>query len=282
MKLAVMSDLHLSVAPFVPPSTDADLIVLAGDIARPDAAMAWARGLGKPVLYVPGNHEFYGGTLAGTVRRLKELASGSSVVVLDNEVVVIDGVRFVGSTLWTDFATYAEYVDDEVRRASERAALAIVRDFSRIRSADDSDALFSPVTCAEQFARNSAWLASVLDRPFDGPSVVITHHAPSLRSIHPRFAGSPINACFVSDAEGLMGRERVDLWIHGHTHDSFDYVVRGTRVVCNPRGYRQGGVDENPAFRPELVIELPRVPAREADSRGARVAGKKPSKRLAP
>lgn len=256
MRLGVMSDLHLSMASFDAPATDADLIVLAGDITRPEGAIAWARGLGKPVLYVAGNHEFYGGSLDGTVRQLKRLASGSLVQVLDNEVAVIDGVRFLGSTLWTDFVSFDPRRDPDLRRSAETLAVKLVRDFSRIRVRQDAQALFTPAVSAHRYARNVQWLRQALDVPFPGPTVVITHHAPSLRSIHPRFEGSPLNACFVSDAEDLMGSERVQLWIHGHMHDRSDYRVRGTRVVCNPRGYRKGGVDENPDFAPDLVIDL--------------------------
>ena len=85
---------------------------------------------------------------------------------------------------------------------------------------------------------------------------MITHHAPSRQSIHPRYADSLLNACFVSDAEHLVSGERAQLWIHGHTHDSFDYVVHGTRVVCNPRGYAKNGVNENPHFDPNLIVEV--------------------------
>ena len=86
--------------------------------------------------------------------------------------------------------------------------------------------------------------------------MVITHHAPSRQSIHPRYADSLLNACFVSDAEHVLGAARAQLWIHGHTHDSFDYAVHGTRVVCNPRGYAQAGVNENPHFDQDLIIEV--------------------------
>ena len=85
---------------------------------------------------------------------------------------------------------------------------------------------------------------------------MVTHHAPSPRSIHPRFAGSVINACFISDAERLIDGARADLWIHGHTHDSFDYNVNGTRVLCNPRGYAKDGVNENASFDADLVVEI--------------------------
>jgi len=106
------------------------------------------------------------------------------------------------------------------------------------------------------FKRHADWLASRLATPHDEPTVVITHHAPSPRSIHPRFAGTLLNACFVSDAESLLGADRALLWIHGHTHDSFDYEVKGTRVVCNPRGYSRSGVNENPHFDPNFTIEV--------------------------
>ncbi|MGE5103517.1 MAG: metallophosphoesterase, partial [Betaproteobacteria bacterium] len=103
---------------------------------------------------------------------------------------------------------------------------------------------------------HSAWLAARLSEPSRLPTVVITHHAPSRRSIHARFADSLLNACFVSDLERLMDRDRAALWIHGHTHDSFDYTVNGTRVVCNPRGYAKDGVNENALFDPNLVIDV--------------------------
>ena len=253
MKLQILSDLHLSTGELVCPHTDADLIVLAGDIARPAEAMAWAHGLGRRVLYVPGNHEFYGGSLEGTVDELKRLSNRGTVRVLDNEAVVIDGVRFLGATLWTDFRLFD---DTGQRDAAMAEGSRFMRDFSRIRVCEREETLFSPTHCAEQFSRDAGWLAARLNEAFDGPTVVVTHHAPSPASIHPRFAGSLLNACFVSNAERLMDGARVGLWVHGHTHDSFDYTVNGTRVVCNPRGYAKDGVAENPAFDPALCVEV--------------------------
>ena len=106
------------------------------------------------------------------------------------------------------------------------------------------------------FAKHVGWLEARLATAHEGPTVVITHHAPSPKSIHPRFAGSLLNACFVSDAERLMGADRVPLWIHGHTHDSFDYRVDGTRVVCNPRGYAKSGTNENALFDANLTLDV--------------------------
>ena len=251
MKLNVLSDLHLSLGALDPPDNDADVVVLAGDIARPREAIAWASALRKRVLYVAGNHEVYGSTIDATLDALRVLSEGTQVRLLDDEALVVDGVRFLGSTLWTDFALFGEHR----RAAVMHEAARFMRDFTRIRVGDAPDALFTPEHCAARFERHARWLEQELARPFDGPTVVITHHAPSRRSVHPRFDGSPLNACFVSDLEPLLDG-RANLWIHGHTHDSFDYVAGGTRVVCNPRGYAKNGVNENPRFDTDFCVSV--------------------------
>jgi predicted phosphodiesterase len=250
LKLHLVSDLHLSQAGMTLPPTDADLIVLAGDIARPREAVAWASGLGKPVLYVPGNHEFYGGSLEGRLAELRALTQGTPVRLLHDDALVVDGVRILGTPLWTEFTlpTLPQ------REAAVHAATSFMRDFARIRLREGEDALLRADDCAALFRRHSRWLRERLAQPHDGPTVVVSHHAPSMRSIHPRFEGSPVNLCFVSDAEYLL--QGVHLWIHGHTHDSFDYRVGATRVVCNPRGYVREGVQENASFDPRLVLEV--------------------------
>jgi predicted phosphodiesterase len=252
MKLNILSDLHLGQAGMAAPQAEADLVILAGDIARPAEALAWATQLGRPVLYVAGNHEFYGSSIPGTLARLKQLSSGTAVRVLANDEVVIAGVRFLGTTLWTDFDLFG---DGAPRAEAQAQALRFMRDFSRI-TADDGLQPFTPEHATLLFRQQAAWLGERLAQPHDGPTVVITHHAPSPRSIHPRFDGSPINACFVSNAEALVSADRVQLWIHGHTHDSFDYQLNGTRVICNPRGYARDGVNENAGFDPGLVVEI--------------------------
>jgi len=250
MRLNVLSDLHLSRGALAVPANDADAVVLAGDIARPKEAIAWASGFAKPVLYVPGNHEFYGGSIAGTVAELKRLSAGSNIHVLDGDEVAIEGVRFLGTMLWTDFMLFGE---GEKRAAAMREAQRLMRDFSRIQLGESP---FTPDASAALFGRHAAWLERALAEPYAGPTVVITHHAPSRKSIHSRFADSLINAGFVSDAERLIDGSRVRLWIHGHTHDSFDYSVNGTRVLCNPRGYARDGVNENPLFDATLSVEV--------------------------
>ena len=252
MKLNILSDLHLGFGALDRPENDADVVILAGDISRPREGVAWALRFERPVLYVPGNHEFYGSSIEAAGEELKQLSGGTQVHVLDDSEIVIGCVRFLGTTLWSDFRLFGE---GEQRATAMAEARRSIRDFSRISSAT-SDVLFTPEDSAALFERHVAWLDQRLSTPHDGPTVVITHHAPSIRSIHPRFADSLLNACFVSRAERLMGAHRVQLWIHGHTHDSFDYVVGGTRIVCNPRGYAKGGVNENLMFDPNLMIDV--------------------------
>jgi predicted phosphodiesterase len=252
MKLNILSDLHLGQGALAAPDNDADLVILAGDVARPARAIEWAASLRKPVLYVPGNHEFYGGSIDGTLATLRTLCANTNVRLLDDDVVELGGVRFVGSTLWTDFMLQGADRRERAMQEGQR----FMRDFSRIRANEYSPAVFTPADSAARFALHARFLAEQLAKPFAGRTVVITHHAPSAKSIHPRFRDSLLNACFISDLEHLLNRARVDLWIHGHTHDSFDYAVGGTRVVCNPRGYAVNGVDENAHFDPDLIVEV--------------------------
>lgn len=144
----------------------------------------------------------------------------------------------------------------EKRLAAMREAQRFIRDFSRIRVGVAMEALFTPTDSAALFKVHAGWLQIKRAESFSGPIVVITHHAPSRKSIHPKFADSLLNACFVSDARHLIDGSRAHLWIHGHTHDSFDYFLNGTRVVCNPRGYAKEGVNENPSFDANFVVEI--------------------------
>ncbi|MFC5520272.1 metallophosphoesterase [Polaromonas jejuensis] len=253
MKLNILSDLHLSCGVLEIPRNDADVVILAGDIAHPPEAVSWALGFGKPVLYVPGNHEFYGSRMVDTLAELGRLCAGTRIHVLDCGQIMLGGVRFLGATLWTDFRLMGE---GEPRTLAMQAAQHFMRDFSKIHVDEVPDRLFTPDDAAALCHGQARWLASRLAEPYAGPTVVITHHAPSRRSIHPRFAGSPLNACFVSDLDSLIDGRRARLWVHGHTHDSFDYPLNGTRVVCNPRGYAKDGVNENPLFDPHFRVDI--------------------------
>jgi predicted phosphodiesterase len=251
MKLHILSDLHLRFGDLTPPATDADIVILAGDIGRPSESVRWAYGLGKPVLFVPGNHEFYGGVIGQVLTELKGLCAGTDVHVLDDDEFSIQGVRFLGCTLWTDLSLYGMGPE---RDLAVRAAWQHMRDFTLIRVSEKQ--LFTPKHMMARYAAHISWLTKQLARETAEPTVVITHHAPSPLSIHKSFAGHPINAAYITNLEHLFGAERVRLWIHGHTHFSFDYVHNGTRVVCNPRGYVFDGTNQNRQFDPGLVIEI--------------------------
>jgi len=253
MKIALLSDLHLSVHAMDVPATDADVVVLAGDLHRPAGAIEWARQYRQPTLFVAGNHEFYGSDLVTTMRELRAHAQGTAVRVLEHDVWLHDGVRFLGCSLWSDYGLFDSPAQREqgLQQAGE-----MVRDFSRIRSAPDSDEKFTPAMSQYLFGRALAWLERQFAVAHDGPTVVITHFAPARGSIAAKFAGSPLNACFVSDLEPQIRRWQPALWLNGHVHDSFDYRIGNTRVVANPRGYAPKGVVENKAFDATLTIDV--------------------------
>lgn len=253
MKIHLLSDLHLSVHPMPVPPADADVVVVAGDLARPQGSIEWASKFDQPTLFVAGNHEFYGSDLSTTVAQLREHAKGTHVHVLECDEWQFEGVRFLGCTLWSD---YRLITDPAQRELGLQQAMTMVRDFSRIAVAPGLPALFTPTVSQELFDHSVEWLESKFGEAHAGPTVVVTHFAPSPGSIHPRFAGSPLNACFVSDLESRILRWQPQLWLHGHVHDSFDYHVGRTRVVANPRGYARDGVVENAHFDPSMVIEV--------------------------
>ncbi len=253
MKIALLSDLHLSVQAMPPPPTTADVVVLAGDLSRPSGAIEWARQYEKPTLFVAGNHEFYGGDLLTTVRELRAHARDTSVRVLEKDGWEHAGVRFLGCTLWSD---YRLYDSPEQRTQGLQMAAELVRDFTRIRVAPEFEDKFTPALSQHLFDSAVGWLEQQFAIPHQGPTVVITHYAPARGSIAAQCVGSALNACFVSDLESHIRRWQPACWMHGHVHHSVDYCIGKTRVVANPRGYAPKGVVENPAFDPALIIEV--------------------------
>ncbi|MGH8386406.1 MAG: metallophosphoesterase [Pseudomonas sp.] len=253
MRIALLSDIHLSVNALPFPEVDADIVVLAGDIARPARAIEWAKSCPLPLLYVAGNHEFYGSDLISTYEQLKTLAQGTQIHVLERSEYVQDGVRFLGCTLWSD---YRLFNDAENRAQGIDLATQLIRDYSNIRISPDFPDLFSPAISQLVFLQTVAWLDDCFARDSSTPTVVISHFAPTRSSISPAFAGSPINASFVSDLQERIKGWQPALWLHGHTHGSFDYRVGNTRVICNARGYAKNGVNENPEFNAAYVIDL--------------------------
>lgn len=262
MRIQLVSDLHLErferrfpQQRLVQPAPGADLLVLAGDIHNGVAALRTFGDWPVPVLYVAGNHEFYDHERPQTRDDLLQACQGTSVTFLDNAVIVRDGVRILGSTLWTDFGV--EGADPEL---AMQVVEGVLTDYRVIRAPG------GPLTAGQTLAdhqRSRRWLQAELTQPFDGPTVVVTHHAPHPLSIHPRFAGNPVNPAFVSDLTPLL--PGADLWLHGHTHDSFDYRLGRCRVVANPAGYVLNRDDpaspvrpllENTKFDPSLVLVI--------------------------
>jgi len=262
MRLQFASDLHLEMLwrdprlqgwPVVTPAAHADVLILAGDIHQGPAAVHAFADWPVPVLLLPGNHEAYESTIETATAAMRLAAQGTSVRVLQREALVLGQVRFLATTLWSDPAVMGE------REAQAREALPRVMVDYRLIGTDRVGApAHERLSIDEMLAhhrRERDWLACELAQPFDGPTVVITHHLPSRRSIAERYAHSLSNAGFASDLDSLMGEARVRLWIHGHTHSSFDYRIDGTRVVCNPRGYARGLGSEPEAPRPALQFE---------------------------
>lgn len=266
LRLHVLSDLHIEFLPFDPPAVDCDVVILAGDIGVGYRGLAWAsEAFGdRPVLYLCGNHEFYDSHIDKLALGLRERASATTnVTYLDNDEVVIQGVRFLGSTLWTDFQLFGSG-SAAVGRAMHEARNSM-SDF--IRNIRYGTGFFTPAQSVELHKTAVGWLEKKLAEPFPGKTVVITHHCPSWGSVAERFRDDWITPAFASDLDRLMGPP-VALWIHGHTHCSFDYERNGTRVICNPRGYcyrfknpsehgtRETFKCENEAFNPGLIVEI--------------------------
>jgi Icc-related predicted phosphoesterase len=263
-RLWVLSDLHLThdrpVAREGLRVPDADVCVCAGDVFHGTlSSLAWLAEFvlpHMPVVFVPGNHEYYGRVLADdrqefTNRYLYgDLPEG--LHYLDCRHVYVGNVKFLGATLWTDFAVFSQDGDEKDLEWFMATAERSMNDYRAILYDHRAAPLKASHTRELHWeARN--WLRRELRVHHDeGPTVVVTHHAPHPGSIDAEFRDDPLTAAYASDLEGLMRLDEPQLWVHGHTHVSFDYQVGRTRVLCNPKGYGS----ENPRFNPQLVVEL--------------------------
>ncbi len=248
MQLYVLSDLHAEFAAFEPDPEalkTADVVVLAGDINNGEDTPIWAREKfgDKPIVLVIGNHEFYDRHWDRCLMDMRFAAQQAGVHFLENEAIIIDGVDFFGATLWTDFELFGSK-SESITNASRYIA-----DYKAISGCN-------PWKTIERHRASRTWLAKQLATEPERPRVVVTHHYPSPLSTDPQFADDPESAAFGSDLPPAFFKG-VDLWIHGHTHTSFDYETHGCRVVCNPRGYRlRDSTFENPQFDPGLLIDV--------------------------
>jgi predicted phosphodiesterase len=287
MKIQLLSDLHLESHPdFVPaPAPEADVLVLAGDIGSYQTGSALAAlgdadfGLGRfspqrgwpvPVLYVPGNHEYDGLDFDVAHARLRDTCGRLGITWLEREQVVMGGVRFVGTTLWSDFdalgplagADQAAHADAPAKhalpagyttqlKAREKAFRAANWYLSKTGTTRAGEPWLAPQV-REQALACQQWLAEALAQPHPGPTVVVTHFAPSLRSADPRYGLVPGTAGFCNALDAWL--PQAQLWLHGHLHCPSDYVHGGCRVVANPLGY--AGKGEQAAFVACRTVEV--------------------------
>lgn len=273
MRLQLISDLHLESDPSFQalPAPGADLLVLAGDIGsyqqrkdglvmpEPDwglrrfSPLPQYAGWPTPVLYVPGNHEYDALDFEQAHRELRATCERLGIHWLEREAIVIQGVRFAGTTLWSDYdalvppaATLTERLG--LREKAFRAANFYLHKMAGQRHG----ALFDAAAMRELALACQAWLRQTLSRPHEGPTVVVTHFAPTLHSADPRYGKSPGTAGFCNALDDLL--PQADLWLHGHLHCPTDIQVGRCRIVANPLGYASKG--EQRMFRPLLTIDV--------------------------
>ena len=249
MRLHVISDLHQEFGEVDVPEVDCDCVVIAGDVSTKCHGLEWIlrRFIDVPVIYVCGNHEFYGDKLPRLTERLREEARGTNVHFLENDSVTVGGVHFFGCTLWTDMALHGDWT------VGAAEANSIMSDYKRVRnsargykrlSARDTRLLhIGSLDALRQF------FASHEPRH----SVVVSHHAPSIRSLPEHLRAELISCAYASRLEGFIETYQPQLWIHGHTHHSEDYRIGGTRVLSNPRAYPD---EPNPGFKSDLVVAV--------------------------
>ena len=255
MKVTLISDLHLEVGILTQSqmkslkNQKSDVLILAGDIVSIKTLQKHKNFFDEVcsyfhhVVYVMGNHEFYGGKFNKSIVLLKDFASQySNLHVLENSVVQLDDVAFLGSTLWTRLKNPIVAWDVENCMNDYRA---ITYDGSVYRKllAKDTDL---------RHQQSVFWLEQTLKQ--HNKVVVVTHHCPSFKSMseHYQYAGN-VNYAYYNDLEYLM-ESNVVLWCHGHTHDKKDYVINTTRVLCNPRGYR--GYEPQEVLWSPITVEI--------------------------
>lgn len=291
LKLQYASDLHTEFEDkklrkgqgFRMELTDADVIVLAGDIGNNTRGLQFALELvrthKKHVLYTLGNHELFGQSLnrfgAKLANKLdaeqKDLKEGDPmnassrmsgpddprVHLLENNELILFGVRFLGTTLWTDFQLFGA---DKASQCQSVAAKGM-NDYVRIKLTSGEGEQqrrrpCRPFHTTEKHRQSVEWLESRLKETFDGPTVVITHHAPHMKSVDPKYREDLLSAAYASDLTRFMGdTSSIALWIHGHTHYNCDYQVGKTRVVSNARGNPESPASGLP-FAADRVITV--------------------------
>ncbi len=276
MKIQLLSDLHLEAHPhFAPlPAPGADVLVLAGDIgsyqegsALEDADFGLARfspkhGWPTPVLFVPGNHEYDAQDFDVAHQRLQGICERLGITWLEREVVQLHGVRFIGTTLWSDFDALSGVKNTAPNDSPDGSRLArMLKQREKafraanfyLRKAETTrhGAPWLALDMREQALVCREWLHTQLQAPFAGATVVVTHFAPSLHSADPRYGLTPGTAGFCNAWDDLL--PYAQLWLHGHLHAPSRYTHHGCQVMANPMGYERK--NEQLHFMPQLLID---------------------------
>ena len=266
MKFKLLSDLHLEffdqkrygVADqpvFQPTPTDEDkdtILLLAGDIHVGKKALPWIEIMCKRfkhVVYILGNHEFYGQEWFKT-KDFWTTVNLDNFTFLDDGMVIFDNVRIIGGTLWTAIRDQTNDVNFTVWNGGQRMTdyRAIKLNYKRTGQYRKLHP-FDTVAAHEDTVE---YLKTILETPFDGKTIVMTHHLPHMECVHPHFKGAELNAFFVTDLNYIIENFDIDVWCHGHTHTNVDVEVHGTKILCNPMGYH--GVELNPDFNENLIF----------------------------
>jgi Icc-related predicted phosphoesterase len=254
-RIQVVSDFHHDVEPVRPDvklSSDADVLVVAGDVCEGmENAFVWLRksfGWEVPIVCVAGNHSFYRRSLKDELNTAIELAAHYKIDFLENTQCEIAGVRFLGCTLWTDYCLMGE----PFRASAMHEASAKMNDHKKISFQKQPWRRFRPHEAAALHAQSRQFLIDSVRGGGQTPTVVVTHHAPSIKSVAPLHKDALLTSAYASSLETLIDQSRASVWIHGHLHNSSDYMISDTRIVCNPHGYGQ----ENPGFEPEKIVDV--------------------------
>ncbi|MGT2509746.1 metallophosphoesterase [Cupriavidus basilensis] len=254
MRIQLASDLHLEQFAtqfpgelLISPAPGADALVLAGDISNGSRAVRMFADWPVPVIYVAGNHEAFDGHLETVIRDLATESEGTAVRFLEQQSFILGTVRFLGCTLWTDCSLYG--ADATSRAKAQADADRLLMDRHVITTGEGVP--FSAERAEEEHKRARGWLDAALSEPFDGKTVVVTHHATHPQSINEKYVGHPANPGFVSHLTPLL--RKAQFWFHGHCHDNSDYWIGDCHVVANPRGYALNR--RNADSRDSLIFE---------------------------
>lgn len=254
MKIAIASDLHLEFGDInLVNEENAEVLILAGDVCvarhTTNNEMKLSYGVRyfeffkrvakqfNTVLYVMGNHEHYSNKFEDTATNLHSmLATMDNCHLLQRDTIQINGVNFIGATLWTDMNDY-----DELTMQCMKDYMNDYRAIKRQYTGRSGEHKFTPRFTVSEHVRDFDYIKTVASMnrgDSRSKNVVITHHAPSQLSIHEKYKEDTImNGAFCSNLDDWIRDSSIDLWVHGHTHSSFDYNIGSTRVLCNPRGY---------------------------------------------